>query len=195
MAIKVVLFDLGGVIIRLGDHIFPSSWLQGDAVFSLSEWLQSDTSKAFETGLIDANEFARALKSGLSLPQSVDEIIEEFAAWPRGLFPGADDLLLSLRQSYQVAALSNINELHVPRMLKEFRLDEYFDNLFFSNELHLSKPDPDFYLKALELLAVAPNEVVFFDDVEKNVSAARDLGINAHQVLGHSSVLSILSKY
>ena len=195
MAIKVVLFDLGGVIIRLGDHIFPSSWLQGDAVFSLSEWLQSDTSKAFETGLIDANEFARALKSGLSLPQSVDEIIEEFAAWPRGLFPGADDLLLSLRQSYNLAALSNINELHVPRMLKEFRLDEYFDNLFFSNELHLSKPDPDFYLKALELLAVAPNEVVFFDDVEKNVSAARDLGINAHQVLGHSSVLSILSKY
>ena len=195
MAIKVVLFDLGGVIIRLGDHIFPSSWLQGDAVFSLSEWLQSDTSKAFETGLIDANEFARALKSGLSLQQSVDEIIEEFAAWPRGLFPGADDLLLSLRQSYNLAALSNINELHVPRMLKEFRLDEYFDNLFFSNELHLSKPDPDFYLKALELLAVAPNEVVFFDDVEKNVSAARDLGINAHQVLGHSSVLSILSKY
>ena len=129
------------------------------------------------------------------MPQSVDEIIEEFAAWPKELFPGAGDLLLSLRQSYQVAALSNINELHVPRMLKEFRLDEYFDNLFFSNELHLSKPDPDFYLKALELLAVAPNEVVFFDDVEKNVSAARDLGINAHQVLGHSSVLSILSKY
>ena len=195
MAIKVVLFDLGGVIIRLGDHIFPSSWLQGDAVFSLSEWLQSDTPKAFETGLIDAKQFAQALKSDLSLPQSVDEIIEEFAAWPKELFPGAGDLLLSLRQSYQVAALSNINELHVPRMLKEFRLDEYFDNLFFSNELHLSKPDPDFYLKALELLAVAPNEVVFFDDVEKNVSAARDLGINAHQVLGHSSVLSILSKY
>ena len=195
MAIKVVLFDLGGVIIRLGDHIFPSSWLQSDAVFSLSEWLQSDTSKAFETGLIDANEFARALKSGLSLPQSVDEIIEEFAAWPKELFPGADDLLLSLRQSYQVAALSNINELHVPRMLKEFRLDEYFDNLFFPNELHLSKPDPDFYLKALELLAVAPDEVVFFDDVEKNVSAARGLGINAHQVLGPSSVLPILSKY
>ena len=195
MAIKVVLFDLGGVIIRLGDHIFPSSWLQGDAVFSLSEWLQSDTPKAFETGLIDAKQFAQALKSDLSLPQSVDEIIEEFAAWPKELFPGAGDLLLSLRQSYQVAALSNINELHVPRMLKEFRLDEYFDNLFFSNELHLSKPDPDFYLKALELLAVAPNEVVFFDDVEKNVSAARDLGINAHQMLGHSSVLSILSKY
>lgn len=195
MPIKVVLFDLGGVIVRLGDTIFPPHWLQQSTPFSLAEWLASPTSKAFETGSISAREFAHGLKKDLALRQSAEEIIQHFTAWPQGLFPGSTKMLSSLKQSYTLAALSNINELHVPRMLEEFRLHEFFDELFFSNELGLAKPDSKIYLKAIELLGVAAEEVVFFDDVENNVNAALEVGLNAHQVFGPDLVLSHLEKY
>ena len=195
MAVKVVIFDLGGVIIRLGDHIFPPEWFTDQSAFSLKEWLQSDVSKAFETGAISAFEFGRALKIDLALEQSVEEILSEFAAWPEALFKGSTELLTSLSDKYTLAALSNINELHAPRMLDEFHLHEYFDQLFFSHELGLAKPDPNIYLKALDLLEVAPQDVVFFDDLERNVGAAIEQGINSHQVFGPDAVLDCLKLY
>ena len=195
MAIKVVLFDLGGVIIRLGDTIFPPHWLASNTGFSLREWLGSPTSKAFETGAISAQEFAQTLKLDLSLQQDVDEIIRHFTAWPEALFSGSIELLSSLKQRYTLAALSNINELHVPRMLEEFHLHRFFDQLYFSNELGLAKPDPKIYLKAIELLGVNAQEIVFFDDVENNVNAALEVGLNAHQVFGPELVLSYLNNY
>jgi len=195
MAVKIVIFDLGGVIIRLGEHIFPREWLTDQSAFSLKEWLHSDVSKAFETGAISAFEFGQALKIDLGLGQSVEEIVSEFAAWPEALFEGSAELLTSLSNKYTLVALSNINELHAPRMLDEFHLHEYFDQLLFSHELGLAKPDPNIYLKALELLEVAPHEVVFFDDLKRNVDAAIEQGINSHQVFGPDAVRDCLKLY
>ena len=195
MAIKVVLFDLGGVIIRLGEHIFPPHWLMNNSSFSLQEWLRSPTAKEFEIGAIGTQQFAQTLKMDLALQQSEEQIIQRFTAWPEALFPTAVEMLTSLKGAYTIAALSNINELHAPRMRGEFDLNRYFDDLYFSNELGLAKPNPDIYLKVVELLEVAPQEDVFFDDVKANVEAALDVGLHAHQVFGPDSVRAHLTKY
>ncbi len=195
MTVKVILFDLGGVVVRLGDAIFPPEWLPNNNPFSLNEWLRADAAKAFEVGAITHIEFAKSLKRELSIAKSEDQIIEKFAAWPEALFPSAHDLLTSLRRKYTLAALSNINELHAPRMLDEFELDKYFDQLLFSHELGVAKPDPQIFHKAVELLNVEPHEIVFFDDVETNVQVAMAQGLNAHQVFGLESILDHLSAY
>ena len=43
----------------------------------------------------------------------------------------------------------------------------------------LEKPDPKAYQLLLEQLALPANEVVFIDDKEENVEAARKLGVDA----------------
>ena len=46
----------------------------------------------------------------------------------------------------------------------------------------LRKPDPRIYQRALQLLGVSAAETLFLDDLEVNVTAAEQLGINAIKV-------------
>jgi putative hydrolase of the HAD superfamily len=53
------------------------------------------------------------------------------------------------------------------------------DDLVYSHEVGLRKPDPRIYAVAAERLGVLPHEIVFLDDVEVNVEAARAAGWHA----------------
>ncbi|MGH3588236.1 MAG: HAD-IA family hydrolase [Pseudonocardia sp.] len=48
-----------------------------------------------------------------------------------------------------------------------------------SHEVGLAKPDPRIYKLTCDRLDVQPDEIVFLDDVEANVEAARQLGWRA----------------
>ena len=52
--------------------------------------------------------------------------------------------------------------------------------------MHLNKPDKDIYLKMIDTLQVNPNDIYFFDDIEKNVQAAKECGIQAFCVTGNT---------
>jgi len=54
-----------------------------------------------------------------------------------------------------------------------------FEVLAFSAELGLAKPDPEIYARADELFGTAPGDVLFFDDRQDNVAAAREHGWSA----------------
>jgi putative hydrolase of the HAD superfamily len=53
------------------------------------------------------------------------------------------------------------------------------DVAVFSCECGLIKPDRAIYLELIRRLGRKPEEIVFFDDLEPNVDAARAVGINA----------------
>ena len=53
--------------------------------------------------------------------------------------------------------------------------------IIYSHEAGISKPDPRIYHLACDRLGIRPEEMIFLDDVEANVTAARDLG--AHGIL------------
>lgn len=56
-----------------------------------------------------------------------------------------------------------------------------FDQRTFSCDLAITKPSPEIYLHCLGGLGLAPWDVLFLDDREPNVQAARDLGMHALQ--------------
>jgi putative hydrolase of the HAD superfamily len=56
-------------------------------------------------------------------------------------------------------------------------LEEVFDALVISGEIGLRKPDPEIYLYAAERIGVPPESCAFVDDLERNVSAARAVGM------------------
>ncbi len=57
------------------------------------------------------------------------------------------------------------------------RLRAAFDVLVVSGEVGLRKPDPAIYALAAERLALPPSRIVFVDDLERNVAAARACGM------------------
>ena len=57
--------------------------------------------------------------------------------------------------------------------------EDVTDDIVYSHEVRLRKPDPAIYALTAERLGVAPHEIVFLDDVVTNVEAARQAGWHA----------------
>jgi putative hydrolase of the HAD superfamily len=70
-------------------------------------------------------------------------------------------------------------------MLNEMGFAKSFDGLFASAHLGHKKPDLTFYAKVMESLpGIAKEEVVFWDDTEQSVVAAREFGWKAETYTG-----------
>lgn len=95
----------------------------------------------------------------------------------------------SLRPRYQTALLSN--SFVGARREEEARLhlSEIADCILYSHEVGFSKPDQRIYAATCARLGLRPDEIVFLDDVEKNVAAAAAFGF--HAVLFHDNAQAI----
>lgn len=186
--IELVLFDLGGVLIEISGSPLPVYEMQ------FSEWLSSETARKFEIGKLSRHEFANEVRTDLKLNKSVEEIISHFSDWPKGFYPGATDLLLSLSEKFRVGALSNTNEIHWPRIVDEFKAPVYFERIIASHEVGMAKPDTNFYIYALQEFGVQPQNVLFLDDSAKNVTVAKELGIESYLVRGMPEVLNVIEQ-
>ena len=184
MTVELLLFDLGGVVV---DYVGFSEIqaLLSEAVTpeELQERWRACGAEGFETGHITPSQFAEALGSVLAINVPPDEFLRHFESWSVGFMPGAVELLAELRPHYRLAALSNSNELHWRRNAAVGVPDE-FEAAFSSHELHLRKPDRAIYEEALRRLDVPAANVVFFDDMQMNVEAALEVGMQAHRVVG-----------
>lgn len=56
-----------------------------------------------------------------------------------------------------------------------------FDGGLFSYEEHMVKPNKEFYEKLINKYNLNKEETIFFDDKEKNIIAANEIGIKAIQ--------------
>lgn len=192
---KVILFDLGNVVVELGAGPLPAHWLNAGQSFDLKQWFHSDVALAFERGELSAFELAEYLQRDLNLGASPEQIVAEFRKWPLQIYPQLPALLIELRQYFRLAVLSNTNELHYPRLFNEFNLDLYFDKdrVFASHLIRLAKPDPAAFIYVLDQLQVDPEQVLFLDDMAENVATARRIGMKAEQLRGGAEVASYLS--
>lgn len=84
------------------------------------------------------------------------------------------------------AFLATVQEHNRARHLWDaLGLKDHFDGMLYSAALGARKPHAAFFLRALEKLPVTtPEEILFFDDFEKNIATARELGWRAHLYKG-----------
>lgn len=184
--IRVVLFDVGGVLVELSGVPTMLAWM-GDRhspedLWKI--WLTSPVVRAFETGRTTPESFADQLIAEMALPVGRKQLLEEFTSWPRGLFPGALDLVARVPRRYTRATLCNSNALHWPRMMNELRLDQAFDHHFASHLLGKIKPDEEAFQHVTATLGCVAEEVLFLDDNQLNVAAAERVGMSAVRVKG-----------
>jgi len=77
----------------------------------------------------------------------------------------------------KTAILSNMQTDMAAHVRKNFTWLRHFDHQIFSCEVRAIKPDPVIYRHSLDLLKIAPSEVLFIDDRDENIQAARAAGI------------------
>ena len=182
---------------ELGPPPLRSEWLPPgktlDAVWA--DWISMDASRQFESGQTSAETFANAMIASLQLNTTAKAFLSAFKAWPRGVYPGTIEWLRTLKPHYDLALLSNTNELHWRRMKDEMGLGEVMHDYFLSHKLGLIKPDASIYKAVLNHLQTSAADVAFFDDNQMNIDAAKSLGINAHLVRGSEELREAVAQY
>ncbi len=193
LKIRVLLFDLGGVLLKLRDPI-ETFGLQIDAAEFKQQWLRSPSVRQFESGVIDVEAFARKIVAEAELPYDWQEFVRRFNAWPERLFDQTLSVLQAIPASYHRALLSNINALHWGREDIAGSLAGCFDQSFLSYQTGLTKPDREAYELVVETYDCRPDEVLFFDDNSTNVRAAADYGMQAVLTIGIGAVVETLQQ-
>jgi putative hydrolase of the HAD superfamily len=83
------------------------------------------------------------------------------------------------RAGFQTAILSNMQRSLRQRLAELCPWLPEVDAAVFSSDLGFVKPEPEIYRRVIELLSIEPGEALFIDDVEANVTAARQVGMSA----------------
>jgi len=139
--------------------------------------------------------------SGLLLEwRCVGTLDDALAAWTM-IEPDLEMLnaVAALRQRGVACHLATNQEpIRAAYMSERLGYQGLFDREFYSCRLGFAKPDAAYFQTLLARLALPPTAVLFLDDKEANVAAARAVGLNAEQfvVEARSSQLDpILAAY
>jgi beta-phosphoglucomutase family hydrolase len=92
------------------------------------------------------------------------------------IVPGIEAFLARHRQ-FKTALVTNAEPANVSFVLNGSGLRRYFDAVVTGDDVQLPKPHPDIYLRAAELLRVAPSDCVVFEDSPIGVAAALAAGM------------------
>lgn len=191
---KVVLFDLGGVLLKLRDPISTFGLKLGESQF-LQTWIMSPSVRALESGQIDVEEFARRLIVEMNLAMAWQELLNRFKNWPENIYPNAVELIRRIPTRYSCAVLSNTNSIHWEQIDVPGIFGDGFDRYFLSYQSGLLKPDRESFLQVTESYGCRPQEILFFDDNPVNVVAAEKEGISSVQVDGTDELEAALNDY
>ncbi len=187
MAIRAVVFDIGGVL----EINPPTGWVEKwEARLhlkagELDERLR-DVSRAGSLGTISEEEVEKRIGEILHFVQNDRGLgqVEAFMAdlWEEYLGTLNVELATyfsSLRPRYQTAIISNSFVGARSREQERYHFDEMTDVIIYSHEVGIAKPERRIYELACERLGVQPGEMIFLDDAKRCVAAARDCGIHA----------------
>lgn len=126
-------------------------------------------------GKINSNEFW--VRFSLRYGKKVEE--ELFGKFFNpGTIQGTKDIIKQLKNDSRVVCGTNTIDSHYYYLLNQGDYD-IFDEVYASNLMGISKPDPDFYRYILRKEEIKPENIIFIDDTEENIVSAQKIGINS----------------
>jgi HAD superfamily hydrolase (TIGR01549 family) len=200
--IKGVFFDLYGTLFVYGDMDRAwEEWLkfmygslleyglkmtEDDFAFECDGFFTKpfalDPAAADGRTLDERRHLAFFRRLGLAVPDESITLITEnsLAGWQRHIRfdEKAYAVLKELKGAKKLALISNFDHPpHVHRLMKEYALDRFFDQVLVSSEIGIAKPDPRVFALACGRAGLEAREVVFVGDSEEDdVAGARSAG-------------------
>ncbi len=193
--VDLVCFDLGRVLIRICDgwgHACEVAKVAARAAELTPEGEAAllDVVSRNEVGETDLARFCEEAAPLLGL--TAGEVEAASHAYLREPFEGGAELIDELEAAgVATACLSNTNANHWRLMLSEgsptFLPLSRMRHRFASHLVGARKPDAAIYAHVEREAGVAPERIVFFDDLPANVEAARTRGWKAHVITPEES--------
>ena len=198
MAIKNVVFDVGGVLLEWNPasviaNFHPDAATQAvirQQMFEHDDWHEFDRGSLTYDGAIE--HFSRATGRSREEVRALIHATRESLRPIEGTVRLVDDLAAAGVQLY---LLSNMPVSTFDYLVQHHRFFGHFKHLVISGAILLIKPEPAIYRHLVEKTGIVPAESVFIDDLLKNVVAARECGFEAIQFRDAASCRNELRTY
>jgi 2-haloacid dehalogenase len=182
VAVKAVVFDLGGVLIDWDPRYLYRKLLADEA--AVEEFLATVTTPAWNAEQDRGRPFADGVAELVErYPVHAAAITAYHERWPEmlgGEIPGSVELLAELRATgVPLFALTNWSAETFGFARERFEFLGWFDGVVVSGEELVAKPDPRLFRVLLDRFGLAAEATFFVDDSPANVAAARRLGLDA----------------
>ena len=180
--IKNVVFDIGNVLTDwcwekfLADKGFDEEMIKRIAKASIETryWHEYDRGEL---------PFEEIMKGFISADPEIESELHKAFDDMTGIVTGRDYAIPWIERikkaGCRVYYLSNFSAKTADECRDALNFIPHCDGGLLSCEVRLIKPDPAFYKTLCEKYSLNPEECVFFDDLEKNIKAAKDCGFNA----------------
>lgn len=204
---KAFLFDLNGTMIDdMAYHI--SAWHrivnELGANLSLERVKEECYGKNHE--LLDRifpNRFSLEEKNKLSIEK---EKQYQSAYRPSlQLINGLDTVLAKAKAAgIKMAIGSAAIQFNIDFVIDGLNIRHYFDAILSADDVSISKPDPETFLRCAEKLGIAPADCLVFEDATKGVEAAQNAGMDCtvlttmhseHEFNQYNNIISFIKDY
>ncbi len=179
--IKAFVFDMDGLIFdservvqrswnkagcemgygNIGEHIYNTL---GMNVVSRKEYFLKNIDPEFpheEFTMRTRNIFREIVdKEGIAIKPGVKELIQ-----------------LGKEKGYRLAVATSSRRDYACGLLKQAEVYDYFDGLVFGDMVSRSKPDPEIYKKACQVIGILPKDSVAFEDAPAGIRSAATAGL------------------
>jgi len=189
---KVLLFDLGGVIVPWVGIIELSRMTGLSEADILAKASDSALAKAYEIGGCSTDEFLDDIIRMYGFKHDRAAFGRLWNEWVEPPYAGTRAAMLELKQRFTVACLSNTNESHWDYLKDQHNILDVFEPAYASHLLKAAKPDARAWQLCLDDMKVAASDVWFFDDTQANVDAAQAMGIQSYHVDRSVGVVPVL---
>jgi beta-phosphoglucomutase len=205
--IKAFLFDLNGTMIDdMQYHI--TSWHNifntYGANFSRERSIEECYGKNHEIlERIFPGKFSQQEKDDISIKK---EIAYQKVYLPHlKLIDGLQEFLAEAKkQNIKMAIGSAAIMFNIDFVLNNLNIRHYFDAIISADDVNISKPHAETYLKCAAALHIQPQECIVFEDVPKGVESAANAGMKAvvietlhkkEEFIGFNNILSFIKNY
>jgi len=197
--ISAVLFDYGMVLSGPPD---PTARIDMERILGVDEqtfqaayWEHRD---AYDRGTLSGLTYWESVARDCNKPLDaveLDALIDaDNALWTQPNHRMIDWATGLQRAGIKTGILSNIGDAMEAGIRERFPWLNEFAHTTFSHRLGIAKPNPAIYRHAAEGLQVPIGEILFVDDKEENILAARAAGMVAVQYSSHEGFLEELKR-
>lgn len=179
MKYKNIVFDFGNVIGKFDGRYILSQFCSSEQDLELLFDVIFSGWDNLDKGTVNYDENIENVVR--RVPAHLEDTVRAFfRGWPEHILPIREtaDFIRELKdQNVPIYLLSN-----APTYFAEWaeRIDtlRLFDGIVFSAPLKMAKPEPEIYQHLFQAYDLKPEECFFIDDLERNIKAAKAVGMD-----------------
>ena len=184
MDLQAVIFDYGEVLSGPPDPQAHRNLLAiagvPEEAFEKAYWAHR---LDYDADILDGQTYwqtvARDTGASFTVKQ-IEQLMEQDAIMWMNLNPAMIAWIPRIKEAgFRLGILSNMGFGVLDYMRPRFPWLAQFDYLTFSCDLGIVKPDPAIYLHTVKKLGVAPDQALFIDNLETNITGAQAVGLHA----------------